>query len=152
MYSVASFFFCVCVFCFVWKKKKNLSLEYAEWIALSATSFQKDMFLSFCLQNVPVCHTENTACSQKQKEEAVNLASGGRIQLGLLALTRKWRLLATGKGISLPLNKAVLYFLRNWMREGFLLPHQQNKQGINHFAGCMLKRSAVKCDWCSGNR
>lgn len=44
------------------------------------------MFLSFCLRNVPVCHTENTACSQKQREEAVNLASGGGIQSGLLAL------------------------------------------------------------------
>lgn len=62
-------------------------MEYAERIALSAASFQKDMFLSFCLQNVPVCQTENTACSQKQREEAVNLVSGGGMQSGLLALT-----------------------------------------------------------------
>lgn len=33
--------------------------------------FQKDMFLSLHLQNVPVCHTENTACSQQRQEGAV---------------------------------------------------------------------------------
>lgn len=44
--------------------------------ALDDTSFQ-DMFLRFfCLQNAPICHTENTACSQKEWEEAENLARG----------------------------------------------------------------------------
>lgn len=43
--------------------------------ALNDTSFQ-DMFLTFCIQNAPICHTENTACSQKEREEVMNLARG----------------------------------------------------------------------------
>lgn len=43
--------------------------------ALNDTSFQ-DMFLTFCIQNAPICHTENTACLQKEWEEVVNLARG----------------------------------------------------------------------------
>lgn len=114
--------------------------------------FWKDMFLSFWLWDVPVCHTENTARSQKPWEEAVNLASGGGTQSGLLAHTGKQRLLATGKGISLPLSKAVLYSLRNWRRLEFLVPHQQNKVVINHSAGCILKRSPGKSNWRSGSQ
>lgn len=45
--------------------------------ALNDASFQ-DMFLRvfFCLQNAPICHTENRVCSEKEWEEAVNLARG----------------------------------------------------------------------------
>lgn len=66
----------------------------------------------------------------------MNLASGGGTQSGLLALRGKRRFLATGKGISLPLNKAVLYSLRNWRRLEFLVPHQQ-KQTSNKPPGWM---------------
>lgn len=61
----------------------------------------------FCLQNAPICHTENTAFHRRNGRK-LWIWQGGGIQSGLLVLMGKWRLLATGKGISLPLNKAVL--------------------------------------------
>lgn len=62
-------------------------------------------------------------------------------------------------GASWPQERAFLYL---WTKPCFSFcgtgrgtvscSHQQTKQGINHFAGCMLKRSATKSDRCSGNR
>lgn len=99
------------------------------------------MLLNFCLWDVPVRRTEDTACSQ---EKAASSASGGEIWGGLLALIGNLRLLATQKDISLPLSKNILE--PEELDETGVACSPPTKQERNHLARCTSQRSAAKPD------